>query len=170
MTHHEQCLGCLAEFEVEAASEIPHPYVGASSACWELFGHILAKEFSDPEYFKVHRITADAYAAQHIGDQTDRRARQSATVHLIALYLNLGKKIPQGEVLAFIKKATTIKRDWPPQIQRQNPQWLTVQDIAKADSPNSHAQLVMAWGQSVLNAYGDCHDEIVRLYEGLMKQ
>lgn len=161
----EQCPGCLAQFQIEKTIEMPHPYIGASGACWDLFGHILAKEYSDSDYFAVHRVTVDAYGAQHIGDQSDRRARQSATVHLIALFLSLDMKVPPEEVLVFIKKATVIKRDWPPQIQRQNPKWLTVQDVIKADSADTHAQFVREWGKSIIEAYADCRDKMIKLYE-----
>lgn len=160
-----KCFGCLAEFST--FSDERHPYIGASGACWEMYGHILAKEFGDPAYFKVHRTTVDAYGAQHIGDQSDRRARQSAWVHLIALYLSFEKKMPKAQVVDFLKKATATKKDWPPQVQIQAPQWLTVHDVTNADSPESHALLVTQWGQSVWDAYGDYHDQVVKIYSGV---
>jgi hypothetical protein len=166
----KKCFGCLREFKKITDDPIPHPYIGAISECWAVYGDILAKEFSDPEYFKVHRITADTYGAQHIGNQEDRRARQSANVHLIALYLSFAQKADKTTVLTFIRKATEIKQDWPPLLQRKNPQWLTVQDIIKADNPSSHASLVAQWGQSVWESYADCHEEIIRTYEKCMKE
>lgn len=165
MSLSEKCFGCLETFPPMKSSTPPHPYIGASTACWAVYGDLLAKEFSDPEYFKVHRTTVDAYAAQHIGNQEDRRARQSANVHLIALYLAFAQKADKTTVLTFIRKATVVKQDWPPLLQRKNPHWLTVQDIVKADNPSSHARLVPQWGQSVWEAYGDCHEEVIRVYE-----
>ncbi len=69
------CFGCLAEFKNTTDNPIPHPYIGAIAECWDVYGDILNKEFSDPAYFKVHRTTVDAYGAQHIGNHDDRRAR-----------------------------------------------------------------------------------------------
>src|SRR5258708_7273463 len=99
---YEQCPGCFAEFETADTDGISHPYIGASAACWKMYGSILAKEYSDPAYFKVHRITVDAYCAQHIGDQSDRRARQSAWIHLIALYLMFEKSLSPEAVLEYL--------------------------------------------------------------------
>lgn len=162
------CFGCLAEFKKTTDDPIPHPYIGAIAECWDVYGDILNKEFSDPAYFKVHRTTVDAYGAQHIGNQDDRRARQSANIHLIALYLTVSQKASNKDVLTFIRNATTIKRDWPPLIQRKNPQWLTVQDSVKTDNPSSHARLVTQWAQSVWEAYADCHQDIIKTYEKCM--
>ncbi len=158
------CFGCLAEFQKKTDDPVPHPYIGAIAECWEVFGSILEKEYSNPEYFKVHRTTVDAYGAQHIGNQEDRRARQSANVHLIALYLSIVQNASNEESSTFIRNATKIKRDWPPVLQRKKPMWLTVQDIVKADNPSSHAELVIKWGQSICETYEDCHQSITQLY------
>jgi hypothetical protein len=32
---------------------LPHPYIGASGACWQAYGTLLAQEFSDPLYFFI---------------------------------------------------------------------------------------------------------------------
>lgn len=169
---YERCPGCFAEFEL-SDTDITHPYIGASAACWKMYGDILVKEYSDPAYFKVHRVTVDAYGAQHIGDQADRRARQSAWIHLIALYLTFEKKESPEAVLEYLRKTTRIKRDYPPQHQcdftdlSQGQKRLTVQDIIKADSPEFHTQLVMDWGESVLMAYKKSFAEIEKIYGAL---
>jgi hypothetical protein len=73
-----------------------------------------------------------------------------------------------GEVLKFLQKATKIKRDWPPLLQRTHPQWLTVHDIMKAKDALAHCDLVKQWGQSVWEAYDDCHTDLVMLYKPLL--
>lgn len=161
----KQCPGCLSRFEKVTEAPVSHPYIGAIAECWDMFSLILAKEYNDPTYFKVHRTTVDAYCVQHIGNQDDRRARQSVNIHLIGLYLKFGQLEEEKEILKFLSKATNIKRNWPAVVQRQRPQWLTVQDIVAADSPSSHANLVLKWGQTVWEAYEGCHDDIVSLYQ-----
>jgi predicted protein tyrosine phosphatase len=169
MTKIETCPGCLAEFSIIEPIAMTHPYIGASGSCWEMYStHILAKEYTDPAYFKAHRVTVDTYGAQHIGDQTDRRARQSAWVHLIALYLKVHEQVSTSQVQAFLKKATEVKLDWPPLQQRQNPKWLTIQDVALAESPEAHEELVLKWGKSVCDANKNIHDEIIRLHNKLI--
>lgn len=167
-----KCYGCFGEFLKSTdylTGHSPHPYIGAIHECWLTYSEILAKEFSDCDYFKVHRITVDAYMAQHIGDQKDRRARQSANVHLIALYLNFAKGLQAPSILNFLKQAAAQKRDWPPVLQIQNPKWLTVNDVIKARNVNEHIKYVTAWGKSVWDAYMDHHENIARLYNDFMK-
>jgi hypothetical protein len=55
----EKCFGCGGEFPKVDESQVGmyHDYIGAMPACWQLYTEILGKEFSDPEYFKMHRIT-----------------------------------------------------------------------------------------------------------------
>jgi hypothetical protein len=164
----ENMLWLLGKIKKTRDDPPPHHYIGAIAECWDVYGDILNKEFSDPASFKVHRTTVDAYAAQQIGNQDDRRARQSANVHLIGLYLTFSQKVSHEDVLTFIRNATKIKRDWPPLIQRKTPEWLTLQDIIKADNPSSHAHLVTRWGQSVWEAYADYHEDIIKTYERSM--
>ena len=60
------------------------PYGNSSPACWAVFGEIMAREFSGPEFFACHRLTVDAYMVQH-QVQTTRASRQSLWVHLAGL-------------------------------------------------------------------------------------
>jgi hypothetical protein len=163
LVENKKCPGCKACF-VQNETDISHSYIGANPECWEMYGKILVKEFENPDYFKVHRITADTYGAQHIGDQADRRARQSANVHLIALYLTVGELEDPRKVLEFLKEATRVKRDWPALSQRQAPKWMTVKDIIEAHTAEEHGLLVKKWGQSVWNEYSDIHSSIKDLY------
>ena len=165
MSNIVKCHGCLGEFLKLPDQYNFHPYIGAIQECWQIYSEILAKEFNNQEYFKVHRITVDSYGAQHIGDQNDRRARQSANVHLIALYLYFGKKLNAADMMHFIQKATIIKRDWPPIHQIDNPQWLTVNDVIKAKDVTEHTKLVLEWGKSIWESYSDYQYDIINTYE-----
>ncbi|MBN8807519.1 MAG: hypothetical protein J0I47_04675 [Sphingomonas sp.] len=65
----------------------------SSPGCWAAYGALLEREYSDPELFAAsHRLTVDAYAVQHPGLATDRRAVQSVTIHFASLHaiLELG--------------------------------------------------------------------------------
>lgn len=167
----ENCCGCLGSFECSTNDgPLHHPYIGSSHACWQVYGEILAREFGDSEYFKIHRLTVDSYAAQHIGDQTDRRARQSANLHMIALYLYFDRKLSMKDIIDFLRKATTDKDDWPAVTQRMQPLWLTVNDILPGKSALEHSALVKQWGQSVWDAYADCHTNIIATYNQWCKK
>ncbi|MGB0934551.1 MAG: DUF5946 family protein [Alphaproteobacteria bacterium] len=160
------CPGCKALFSSDTPCD--HPYIGASQACWETYQKVLEKEYSNPDYFKVHRITVDAYAASHIGDQSDRRARQSANLHLIALYLYFERECLVKEIKGFLSRATTPKRNWPEVQHIKSPSWLTVGDVVTAESAQVHEQKVLAWGKSVLEGYHNIYNDLQRLYESIL--
>lgn len=49
-----ECTGCKARFrDMEGPT---HPYMESSPGCWAAFGDVLAREYSDPVYFEVHRL------------------------------------------------------------------------------------------------------------------
>jgi hypothetical protein len=59
-----------------------HKYVPSAPGCWQIFGQLQADESLRFGYPPVHRLVVDAYMAQHPGDGSDRRDRQSVFVHL----------------------------------------------------------------------------------------
>ena len=66
----ETCPGCGAAFP---ASDGPtHDYIGASAGCWAVYGDVLAREYSDHRFFRVHQLSVDAYSAQHPGGASRR--------------------------------------------------------------------------------------------------
>ncbi|MEJ7711938.1 MAG: DUF5946 family protein [Pyrinomonadaceae bacterium] len=77
------CIGCGALApDTDGAT---HKYIGASPGCWEIFGEVIAKEFSDMAYYSVHQLTVDTYAVHHPGTPS-RQSIQSVTVHLVSLF------------------------------------------------------------------------------------
>ena len=64
------------------------PYIGASPGCWAIFGEVLARECAEYAYPPVHRLTVDAYAAQHPGVPS-RSSMQSVAIQVIGLHLIL---------------------------------------------------------------------------------
>ena len=163
----KSCPGCKTSFS-KGDENSTHPYIGALPECWKMYGDILAKEYENRDYFTVHRITVDAYASQHIGNQEDRRARQSANVHLIALYLTFEKDENPKKIIEFLKTATNTKKDWPSLSQRKTPKWMTVKDILPAKTAQEHIELVKKWGKSVWDDYSDIHPEIRDLYHTML--
>jgi hypothetical protein len=84
------CPGCGAL--VLAADGPTHPYYDKAPGCWALYGEVLAREYSDFRFGRVHHLTVDAYAAQHPG-QPERRTIKSVAVHLIGLHLALERGV-----------------------------------------------------------------------------
>ncbi len=72
-------------------------------------------------------------------------------MHLISLYLCFIRKLDTNYILKFLKDATKIKKDWPPILQINNPNWLTVNDVVKARDLEEHTKYVKEWEKSVWN-------------------
>ena len=85
-----KCFSCGGKFpDIDGPV---HRYMDSSAGCWAVYGEVLAREYSDPSFFEVHRLTVDAYAVQHPGAK-DRQSIQSVGVHLIRLCLFLERDL-----------------------------------------------------------------------------
>lgn len=56
---------------------------GGKAGCLKLFEEILAREFSDYRYGKIHRLTVDAYSLQHPDEYM--RSGKSFAAHLTGM-------------------------------------------------------------------------------------
>lgn len=156
----QACPGCGAVTSLVAGPA--HRYMGASPGCWARFGEVLAREYSDPAYAGVHRITVDAYAAQHPGKPSPRSI-QSVAVHLLGLYWALEKQLPLAEVTQRIGRAVRAGKHYGHFRWLEPPFPLgavTVFDVAEAQSPQTHAVLVKKWAHVVWLAWAPHHNQI----------
>jgi hypothetical protein len=147
----EVCPGCHAHYL--PCDGPTHPYIGASAACWATYGEVLAREYREFGYPDVHRLTVDAYAAQHPGIEF-RQSIQSVAIHLIGLYLWLECGKSAREITARLRVA--VKRGgftWltPP----KQPGVITVQEVVLATNRDDHISKVEAWARSVWQAWQD---------------
>ena len=161
MAANAPCPDCGADFP--EAGGVTHKYLGGSPECWAAFNELLAREFQDVTYYKVHRYTVDAYTAQHPGDQSDRRAAQSVNIHLTALYLLLEEGRDESYarhalgVLANRFKGQFEPLDPPAAYDR------TVKDVLAAKNAEEHCGLVLAWAESVWRAW-EANHEVARAH------
>jgi hypothetical protein len=152
-----KCIGCGGLFpEVDGPV---HRYMESCAGCWGAFGEVLAREYSDPGYFAVHRLSVDAYAVQHPG-KPSRQSIHSVGLHLIRLGLFLEHGLSAENANAAMQKAATFKHTFfwlePP----VSPGWLTVADVVKAGTAQEHKLAVRAWAQSAWAAWSPRHDTI----------
>ena len=153
----EPCSGCGARYLPQVADET-HPYLGASPACWATFGEVLAREFGDINFGRVHRQTVDVYAVQHPGTD-DRRQRQSVALHLIGLCHWLEHEIEFDRLNATTQRLANEDRQWP---------WLTppagypmtVGDLIEARDGAEHVRLVRRWAETTWEAWAAHHDTV----------
>ena len=136
-----------------------HRYMESSPACWALYGEVLAREYSDPAYLAIHRLTVDAYAAQHPG-RPSPQSFQSVAVHLGRLCLLLERGIDfrraNDAMLALVRNESQFRWLTPP----KNPGAMTVADVHRADSASAHVNQVRLWADSVWEAWSPHHATI----------
>lgn len=145
----EVCPGC--GIQLAPTSAPTHPYIGASPSCWALYGEVLAREYSDPAYMIVHRLTVDAYAAQHPG-QPERRSTQSVWLHLAGLYLTLEKNLPPALVRRLMEAMTGA----PDELYWLDPPGgyeMSIADVVDSGSAQTHRQLIRRWATAVWDAW-----------------
>jgi hypothetical protein len=129
-----------------------HPYFGASPSCWALYGEVLAREYTSPQLMGVHRLTVDAYAAQHPG-KPERRSIQSVWVHLAGLYLTIERDLSHEFARRVIDSLTTLSEplEWlePP----EHLGTVTAVHVHRGGSPDEHRAAVHGWAESVWAAW-----------------
>ena len=139
-----------------------HRYMSSSAGCWAIYGEILAREYSDPTYFEVHRLTVDAYAVQHPGS-TNRQSIQSVGVHLVRLCLflehGLSPEHANDAMLEAAKNKSAFFYLPPP----ENLGEITAADVYQAQSAKEHKALVREWAKSAWEAWS-IHHKTIRLW------
>jgi hypothetical protein len=156
------CPGCgLVVDEFDGPT---HPYIGASAACWAVYGEVLALEYGEFAYPEIHRLTVDAYATQHPGVES-RRSTQSVAIHLIAMHLWIEREMGAQEILHAIRASLARNPgfEWltPPSFEGS----LTIADVRGTGTLGEHIARVEAWGRSVWDAWKE-HHAVVRQWAG----
>jgi len=131
----------------------------SSPGCWAAYGVVLAREYSDSAYGSEHRITVDAYAAQHPGRPSPQSIK-SVALHLASLCLVLEHGFSMARATAAIRTGASSVN---PFVWLEPPARLgslNVADVAPADTPAKHQYLVRAWASGVWAAWAEHHTVI----------
>jgi len=131
----------------------------SSPGCWAAFGEVLEREYSDPGYFEIHRLTVDAYAAQHPG-QPSPQTIKSVGYHLVRICLLLEKGLTPDRANDAILLITKTKDQfaWLTPPASFGP--ITVADVREAGNVEQHKKMVRAWAASVWDAWSQYHPVI----------
>jgi hypothetical protein len=153
------CPGCGAR--IPDPGNVAPPHAGASPGCWGLYGDILAREYGEWSYPAIHRLTVDAYGAQHPGPESPKSAQVLAN-HLLGLHLALERGITPKRIPAEMGRLVADPSEFrwlaPPPPGRQH----TVLEVAGARDLREHGLRVEWWARSVWEAWSDHHDAIRR--------
>jgi hypothetical protein len=146
-----RCDGCGAL--VDDLRAPAHEYIGASPGCWALFGEVGARQFVNATP-SMHRLTVDAYAAQHPGVPS-RKSIQSVAVHLISLFVVLERGFSHEAALRALRAGAdaSFRFTWldPPRTSAS----LTIVDV------RNESASVEEWAKSVWNAWAP-HQATIR--------
>lgn len=151
------CQGCGASFPEQDGPV--HRYMESSPACWAAFGEVLAREYSNPAYFSIHRLTVDTYAVQHPGGES-RQAIQSVGVHLVRLYLFLERGLDATHANDAMLEAAKHKQDFFKLEPPAYPGKLTIADVLAAKNERDHRNIVQAWAESAWQSWSAHHDTV----------
>ena len=123
--------------------------------CLQLFEEILAREFSDYRYGRIHRLTVDAYSLQH--PDAYMRSGKSFAAHLTGMCA----AVEYEDTLAINQAvqrwlSTNPKIEKPSQIPEQRGS-LTVTYIHSAADAEEHTKRVREWARDVWGAWSEHH-------------
>jgi len=122
---------------------------------------VLAAEYSNAVLFgQVHQRTVDAYAVQHAGGE---HPDKSMGVHLIGLCLVIERGIAPAVVPPLLQRVVAQVHEWPHFAPPAERAALTVFDVALADSPTRHAEIVRDWSEAVWRAWAIHHQAVAEL-------
>jgi hypothetical protein len=131
----------------------------SSPGCWAIYGEVLAREYSDSAYGRVHRLSVDAYAVQHPG-RPSPQSIQSVAVHLIRLCLLLDKGVDLQRANDVIKAAAEREEPYVWLIPPSSLGAVTVADVYKAQAADEHEKLVRSWAASAWIAWAPHHTTV----------
>lgn len=155
-----RCVGCDAL--VPETSGSTHAYLHSSPGCWQTFGEVQADESRRFGYPPVHRLVVDAYAAQHPGDGSDRRDRQSVFVHLVALCAVLERRLPPATATRLLGALVRGRPDFPVLSRAGGPGSLTVLHMLGAADVVDYERRAHEWAAAVWESWAEQRDAIRR--------
>jgi hypothetical protein len=141
MADAEPCPGC------------GHP--GGAEACLGLFEAMIARDYSDPLFFRCHRLFVDAYCLQH--PETHCMSAKSLAAHLVGLGQILDEGASEATGTDFLPRwlngTSTLDKPVLPAERGA----LTLADLAGIDDPVAWREAVRPWGETVWAAYAALH-------------
>lgn len=124
------------------------------------FGELQADEMQRFRYPPAHRLVVDAYMAQHPGDGTDRRGRQSVFVHLVGLCAVLELGMPAERVGVMFRRVLQGVEDFPILHRSAGAGAVTVNHLVGTRDLADYDQRARTWASAVWRSWSDHHDVV----------
>lgn len=134
---------------------------GGRDGCLKIFEEILAREFSDYRYGRIHRLTVDAYSLQH--PDKYMRSGKSFAAHLSGMCAALEDEDALALNRAVQKWLSTNPRIDKPAHLPQRRGDLNISHVHSAADADEHVKRVGEWARDVWRAWREHHDTARRL-------
>ncbi len=136
--------------------------------CHRFVEQLWAREFSDPAYFRVHRLCVDAYCLQHPDKYCI--SVKSFVAHFVNLgwfveYSNQGRLRFHEKLKQWLHHLPSFEKPQLPLFRGQ----LTVASVLGAGDPETYTQAVGAWAKSVWEAYAPLHPIAKAWFEQVLR-
>jgi hypothetical protein len=139
-----------------------HAYVGASPACWSLYGQLPTAFGLRAVGATARRLALDTYALQHPG-KPEMRSVQSVAIHAMGLCVVLERGAEERRVKLVLGRRPTRRAPALHWLEPPRPNGtLTVQDSLAADGPEDYVTAVWAWAADVWAAWERHHVTVRR--------
>jgi len=116
---------------------------------------LLARDFSDVRFFRVHRLATDTYCLQHPNEYCV--SGKSMAAHLMGLcwIMDHRRDLATGneQLRRWLDGSPEIQRPEPPEFRGAR----TIADVRAAAGPDEYAIAVEQWGRSTWDAYAALH-------------
>lgn len=163
-----KCAGCGLVLPAIPAG-VTHAYIGASAACWALYGEVLMRRY-DSSSLDGSALLVDVYAVQHPGVE-ERRAINSVATHLLVLYGFCEFQSTGAQAMQIRRAASTIKEQFvwlePPSELGQG---LTIADVHDTTNADNHITCVKDWAHEQWHAWKVHHQQVIAWGNHLMQK
>ena len=143
---------CTCGVHLHSIEAPTHPYMLSTPSCWEAYGRLLAKEYEAPSLMRLHRLTVDAYAAQHPGD--------SVGIHLSRLALMMDEGWVMERANDAMLSITAKKRQYPWLVPPKLDGAGTFLPALHAVGSDEHESAVSQWARGVWQAWTPHHAQV----------
>jgi hypothetical protein len=136
---------------------------GGRGGCLKLFEEVIAREFSDYRYGRVHRLTVDAYSLQH--PDKYMRSGKSFAAHLTGMCAAVEHEDAPALNQAVQKWLSTNPHVEKPARLPERRGDLNITYIHGAGDADEHVKRVREWARDAWGAWAEHHELARRLID-----
>lgn len=128
--------------------------------CQALYDELSLYTFTRGREEFIHQHAVDAYAAQHVGEDTKPIALAAA---LIGLYLFAERNYSGLRVQQVHMQLGNKMKEWPLFPAPKQRATLTVADVLRAPEGNERDEMIRRWARAVWEMWRERHEEVEAL-------